>query len=352
MIDVLGTPTTAGSQLVQSSATPATQDAPCVARARSAGAAVVGKTNLVELAFGASGVNPWFGTPRNPLGPGLVPGGSSSGSAVAVATGEADVAYGTDTGGSIRIPSACCGTAGLKTTHALMPLEGVWPLAPSLDTLGPMAASVGPLVTGMRWLAPGFELARQAGRRIGRFRLEDELPAVAEAIDAALFRAGFDVTEVAVPGWQDAWRTGTRILEAEAARSNRHLLGEHRRIDPAVAVRLERGMATAPHDLADALASQERWKAVLAAVFDIVELLALPTLVAFPPALEKADVFSFTLGTMPVNLAGLPALSLPVPAAGPLPASLQLVAPPGEEDLLLATGLALEAATAATWERR
>src|SRR5438034_49487 len=127
--------------------------------ARAAGVRIVGKTNLHELAFGTSGINPWFGTPTNPLDPGLVPGGSSSGSAVAVATDEADVALGSDTGGSVRIPSACCGTAGLKTTWGRVSLEGVWPLSLSLDTIGPMARDVRGVITGMTLLEPGFQPA-------------------------------------------------------------------------------------------------------------------------------------------------------------------------------------------------
>src|SRR5207237_4004672 len=122
-------------------------------------ARVVGKVNLHELAYGTTGINPWFGTATNPLDPARVPGGSSSGSAVAVATDEADVAYGSDTGGSARIPSACCGTAGLKTTHGRISLQGVWPLALSLDTVGPMARDVAGLVLGMQLLAPGFTVA-------------------------------------------------------------------------------------------------------------------------------------------------------------------------------------------------
>ena len=105
-------------------------DAACLAGAREAGARIVGRTNLHELALGVTGVNQWYGTPVNPLDPSRVPGGSSSGSAVAVATDEADVAYGSDTGGSIRIPAACCGIAGLKTTWGRIPLDGVWPLYP------------------------------------------------------------------------------------------------------------------------------------------------------------------------------------------------------------------------------
>src|ERR1700723_3951359 len=141
LIDVAGVPTTAGSRALANAAA-AERDAPCLAGARAAGARVVGKANLDELAFGASGVNEYFGTPVNPLDPGLVPGGSSSGSAVAVADDEADLAYGSDTGGSVRVPAAFCGITGLKTTHGRIPLDGVWPLAPSMDTIGPMARDV------------------------------------------------------------------------------------------------------------------------------------------------------------------------------------------------------------------
>src|SRR5437868_10663091 len=121
LIDVEGIPTTAGSRAVEQTAKPAARDAACLAGARAAGARIVGKTNLHELAMLPIGTNPWFGTPVNPLDASLIPGGSSSGSAVAVATGGADVALGTDTGGSVRIPSAWCGAAGLKTTSGPVP---------------------------------------------------------------------------------------------------------------------------------------------------------------------------------------------------------------------------------------
>lgn len=351
LIDVAGTPTTAGSAVVARCASPAGEDAACMLGARMAGAAVVGKTNLVELAFGTSGINPWFGTPVNPLDPGLVPGGSSSGSAVAIATGEADVAYGSDTGGSIRIPSACCGTAGLKTTFGRVPLGGVRPLAASLDTVGPMAASVAGLVVGMSWLEPGFAVTAQPARQLGRIRLGRSVqPAIEEAIDSVLAVAGFAVEAVELPGWEEAWHQGTRLLEAEAAQSNRHLLGCLDLIDPAVAVRLARGAATAPGVLAAARSSQACWRTTMAGVLARVELVVLPTLVGFPPRLEDADGFSFSFCTGPVNLAGLPALSLPIPARARgrgLPTSIQLVGPPGGEEVLLATALVVESVAAA-----
>src|ERR1700712_1048818 len=149
VIDIAGMPTTAGCRAVADRAEPAPGDAPCLAGARAADARVVGKANLHELGFGVSGVNPWYGTPVNPAAPDRVPGGSSSGPAVAVGTGEADVAFGTDTGGSVRIPAACCGVAGLKTTFGRVPVAGVWPLAPSLDSVGPLAADIAGLILGM-----------------------------------------------------------------------------------------------------------------------------------------------------------------------------------------------------------
>src|SRR5205807_4124081 len=122
IVDVAGVPTTCGSKAVERTAAPATRDAACLAGARAADARIVGKANLHELAMLPLGTNPWFGTPINPLDPTLIPGGSSSGSAVAVATEEADVALGSDTGGSIRVPSACCGSCGLKTTYGRVSL--------------------------------------------------------------------------------------------------------------------------------------------------------------------------------------------------------------------------------------
>src|SRR5436305_5202911 len=205
LIDMAGVPTTAGCKALADQAKPAEKDAPCMAGARDAGARIVGKANLHELAFGATGVNVWFGTPENPLDPSLVPGGSSSGSAVAVATGEADVAYGSDTGGSVRIPSACCGTTGLKTTHGRISLEGVWPLALSLDTVGPMARDIAGVVLGMQLLEPGFEVADVAPTTVGRFRLPNTDAEIDAAIDRALAAAELEVVDLDIAGWMTAF---------------------------------------------------------------------------------------------------------------------------------------------------
>src|SRR3984957_18027057 len=226
LIDVAGAPTTAGSRALANAAA-AERDAPCLAGARAASAQVVGKTNLDELAFGASGINEHFGTPVNPLDPTRVPGGSSSGSAVAVATGEADLAYGSDTGGSIRIPAACCGTAGLKTTWGRIPLEGVWPLAPSFDTVGPMARDVAGLVSGMELLEPGFAVGGQdvADLVVGRLPIEAD-PAITAALDEALGLVGWDWREFDVAGWDDATLQAGLLLVVEAWHSDASLVAE------------------------------------------------------------------------------------------------------------------------------
>src|SRR5215468_1684362 len=155
-IDMAGSVTTAGCVAVRDRAVPATEDAACLAGVRASDAVILGKTTLTELCLSPVGVNPTFGTPVNPVAPDLIPGGSSSGSAVAVASGEAEIGLGTDTGGSVRIPAACCGIVGLKTTWGRVPTAGVWPLAPSLDTVGPIARTVAEVATGMRLLEPGF----------------------------------------------------------------------------------------------------------------------------------------------------------------------------------------------------
>src|SRR6516162_10895949 len=172
-IDVAGLPTTVGCPVIAERARPAGQDAAVVAAARRSGARIVGKTNLAELCWSAVGTNAWSGTPVNPVDSRRLPGGSSSGSAVAVATGEADVALGTDTGGSVRIPAACCGIAGLKTTWDRVPVDGVYPLAPSLDTVGPLGADVAAVELGMRLIEPGFA-AGSCEPRVARVRPETD----------------------------------------------------------------------------------------------------------------------------------------------------------------------------------
>jgi amidase len=349
LIDVRGVPTTAGCRAVAETAQPAAADAGCMAGARAASAAIVGKANLHELAFGGAGVNEWYGTPVNPLDPELLPGGSSSGSAVAVAEGSADYAYGTDTGGSVRIPSAFCGLAGLKTTYGRISLDGVWPLAPSFDTVGPIARDVAGLAAAMALLEPGFAAGSSPLTRIGRIRpsAEGTDPRVDAAVDAALERSGLQVCELELPEWPAALIHTFVLLDGEAAVVNAPLLADPAsdgKISADVRARLEQGATVTPEQVSQARVFQRSWQAQWAALLSSVDAIALPTVAFFPPPLAEARQRYFTQLTAPVNLAGLPALALPVPSEHRLPASLQLVGPAGGEELLLATGAALEEA--------
>jgi amidase len=351
IIDVAGVPTTAGSRAVADGVALAEADADCMQGARCRRARLVGKTNLFELAFGASGLNEYFGTPVNPLDRGAVPGGSSSGSAVAVATHEADVAYGSDTGGSIRVPSAFCGTAGLKTTFGRVSLGGVWPLAPSFDTVGPMARDVAGLVLGMELLEPGFVVDVPAAGVVARLRLPgvDVDPLIDAAVDSALALAELEVSECELPRWLDAHRAALAIIDFEGARSNRKLTDDpalRAKLGRSVTDRLQSAAAITQGQAEAARRFQPNFQDELGALLARSQLLALPSVKFFPPPLEGAAAITYTELTSPLNLAGLPALCLPVPTSGPLPAGLQLVAPPGGEALLLATGARVEQALA------
>src|SRR6201996_9304317 len=231
-----GRPTTAGCPVVAEMPEPAEIDAAVVASAREGGARIVGKTGLTELCWSANGVNHWSGTPVNPRDPRRLPGGSSSGSAVAVATGEADVGFGTDTGGSVRIPAACCGIAGLKTTLGRISVKGVYPLAPSLDTVGPLGADVAAVELGMRLVEPAFQVPDAPGPLVaGRIITPgagQADPAVEAAVDRALEAAGVAVTRV--PGWDaDAAISAIAVLiDAEGFRSNAYLMPYLKQLSP------------------------------------------------------------------------------------------------------------------------
>jgi amidase len=348
-IDVAGLPTTVGCPVIAERARPAAQDAAVVAAARRSGAQIVGKTNLSELCWSAAGTNAWSGMPVNPADPRRLPGGSSSGSAVAVAAGEADTALGTDTGGSVRIPAACCGVVGLKTTWGRVPVQGVYPLARSLDTVGPLGTDVAAVELGMRLIEPGF-VAGSCELQVARVRPETDPEvdaAVDAAIDAALAAAGIAATEVAGLDFAAANTACGLLIDVEAYRVNDYLMPDLARLSPYNQRNLPEAAAVTADQAAAAnrtRASVREWFAGLLARYPF---LALPTLVGAPPLIGGGGRMPLTLLTMPANLAGLPALALPVPG-GPagLPASLQLIGPPGSEEQLVALGRRIEAAVA------
>jgi amidase len=347
-IDVAGAATTAGCPVVAEMAEPADIDAAVVASAREAGARIVGKTGLTELCWSAAGVNAWSGTPVNPRDPRRLPGGLSSGSAVAVATGEADVAFGTDTGGSVRVPAACCGVAGLKTAFGRVSVKGVYPLAPSLDTVGPLGPDVAAVELGMRLLEPGFTVpdgppALVAGRIMVTGFGDGVDPVIDAAVDRALEAAGVAVTRL--PAWDvgPAREAIADLIDREGFLANAYLMPYLRQLSPHVRVNMERGARLSRADQATA----ERTRATVRAAFESLladfPVLVLPTLAGEPPLLG-ARPFPLTALTLPANLAGLPALALPVPGADGMIASIQVIG--RSEEQVLAFGRVVESALA------
>ncbi len=346
-IDVAGTITTAGSPAVAAAAEPATVDAPCLAGFRAAGVRVVGKTNLHELCFGASGVNPHYGTPVNPLDPRRIPGGSSSGSAVAVASGAVDLALGTDTTGSIRTPAACCGIFGLKPTFGVVPTDGVRPLAPSLDTVGVFARTVEDLTVAATLLDARLVAGEVVpSPTVARLRFPDTEPTIDAAIDSALMAAGLEVTEIEVPGWGAAHEAAITVLFGEALLVNDDIWRHHHgSLGADVVERFTFAQTISPGELGDARAVREPWRMQLAEIFGAHGVLVLPSMLRYPPRIGEHEVRPNPAAPA-ISLSGHPVVAMPVPSGGLLPAGLQLVAPDHHEARLLAPAAVIAAATA------
>lgn len=366
-IDMKGVVTTAGSMLFKKTHQPAEKDAPCLAGARQRNVQIVGKTNLTEFAVAPSGFNEDFGTPKNPFDGWrrLIPGGSSCGSAVAVASGMADVAFGTDTAGSIRVPAACCGIVGLKTTHGLIPVAGVHPIEPQhLDTVGPMGTTIARTVQGMDLLQSGFAAKYEAAKaakpsaqaiRIGRLKLKGTDEKIDQAIDDALAKAGFQVVplgEEFAKKWEDAKEDGNTIAAAGAWISDKQY-----RFAPGVSPRtksaIRAGQLSVATKYKGAVARQGAWQEALREVFKKVDFIALPTIQTTPPTIPPNLKVGFLearmlklQNTVAVNFAGNPALAVPVPLQhGSVPVtSLQLIGPRLSEAPLLNAGRLVEAA--------
>jgi aspartyl-tRNA(Asn)/glutamyl-tRNA(Gln) amidotransferase subunit A len=349
LFDTAGLTTTYGSILFADHVPDRTAEA--VLRLESAGYANVGKTNLHEFAYGVTSQNPHFGTVPNPIAPGRIAGGSSGGSAAALAAGLADAALGTDSGGSIRIPAACCGVVGFKPTFDLVPLDGCFPLAPSFDHAGPMARSVAGCTSMMQALVPGFASERRELDEVEVGIAWTELcdPLVRQRVEAAA--ACFPSRrEIGFPLAEDP----SYEFRREVAESHSGLFPEHAEAyGQDVRAKLERCVRVTDRQLeASQRARAEHRERAEAAARD-VDLVLVPTLgfVAPPvevPELEARDgLIRFTYA---INALGWPALALPCgPAEHGLPASVQLVGRPGADALVLAVGEALEAHLSRSW---
>jgi aspartyl-tRNA(Asn)/glutamyl-tRNA(Gln) amidotransferase subunit A len=364
LFDVAGEPTPAGSALLRS-APPAEQDALAVRRLRAAGAVVIGKTNMTEFAFSGIGINPHYGTPGNARDGARIPGGSSCGAGVSVARGMAEIAIGSDTGGSIRIPAALNGITGFKPTQARVPRTGAYPLSFTLDTVGPLAASVQDCAQADAVLS-GCEWTPLPARSVGGLRLgvprgllfaqtEDAVQQAFDSALSAISAAGARVRDMALDEWLGApaqvQERGT-ITAAEAAHIHRAVLAQApEAIDPLVLGRIRGGEAIAAAHYVGMLQARAALLPALDAQLEDVDALVLPTVPFVAPAIEalRDDAAFIRTNLLALrnpsvfNFYDLPALSLPIARpAGALPAGLMVVGRRGRDRDLLAIGAALQ----------
>ncbi|HEY5350353.1 MAG TPA: amidase [Candidatus Lustribacter sp.] len=369
LFDVAGRPTRAGS-VVLDDAPPAAADARIVARLRRAGAIVVGKTNMTEFAYSGLGINPHYGTPRAPYdrATGRIPGGSSSGAAVSVSDGMAAVGIGTDTGGSVRIPSAFCGLTGFKPTARRVPLEGAYPLSFTLDSIGPLARSVACCATVDAVLAGAAAAQLRPRRPRGlrllapvnhvRVALDDTVAAAFEAALGTLRAAGAVIDELPLAAFDRlaAVQGKLNISAAEAYWWHRSLLAANEaRYDVEIARRIHGGAAITAAEYIDLLRRRVAFIEAFTAESDGYDALLWPTVAIVPPpiaalagdAAAYARVNALVLrNTSAVNVLDGCALSLPLAAAGGAPVGLMVVGRRDEDAVLLRIGAGLEAALA------
>jgi len=406
LIDMKGIVTTAGSEYVAKNRPPATRDAKCLSIARKRDVQIVGKTNLSEFAVSPSGINDYFGTPKSPFRGWLhryIPGGSSSGSAVAITSGLADVAFGTDSAGSVRTPAACSGIVGLKTTFGLVPLKGVFPVEPKhLDTIGPMGKDIAHVVEGMDLLQDGFAARYRAAVaakpsaaeiKIGRLYLNEPDPGnlalsvadpgnlvlgvtdlrnlffsitdprvlsfggtdprIDKAVDQALAKARFRVIPLDrdfTARWRQAQKD-SNVVAAVGAWMNDRNYQDKTGVSGRTKSVLLLGQILQPN-YANALRRQTEWRRTLDRIFKKVDFIALPTLQTLPlgaPVIGSSSVLEARVlalqNTSAVNFGGNPALAIPIPvehASVPV-TSLQLAGPRLSEAQLLNAGRIVEA---------
>ncbi len=367
LFDVAGEVTLAGSKLLHDAA-PAAAEAPAIARLRAAGAVIIGKTNMTEFAFSGIGINPHYGTPGNPADRARIPGGSSSGAAVSVADGMAEIAIGTDTGGSTRIPAAMCGIVGWKPSQQRVPRDGAFPLSFGLDSIGPLAKSVADCAVAdavMAGMAPQpLQAADLAGLRLGIPTgplLSETEPAVAtafEATKARLVKAGARVVEWPLDDLiaeMMALNGRGGIAPAEAAFIHEAWLDSRAAdFDPMVLARIRRGTGIS----AAGYVAMQQGRADLVRRIDArlqdIDALILPTTpIQAPKIADLADEAAFNRANMlllrntsTMNFFDLCAISLPMPESGALPAGLMLVARNGQDQRLFRIAAAAEAALA------
>ncbi|KQP14221.1 amidase [Pseudorhodoferax sp. Leaf267] len=372
-IDIAGQASSAGASFLADNI--ATADAPVVERLRKAGATIVGRANMAELAFGSRSLSTVGGQCRNPWNPERIPGGSSGGSAVSVAAGMCTGSLGTDTGGSVRLPASLNGVAGLRPTHGRIPIRGVVPVSEHNDSVGPLARRVTDVARLFAVLA-GYDAADPttvdlpvphvlttlndgiAGRRIGipRQHYFEQLEAgVGEAVMAAahhLERAGAVLVDVDLPLAGEAHIHQTHAVFADVCHVfHQQLTHNPQAINAATYERMRNGLDFTAVQYAEAMAFRNRWRLQLRGVFAQVDMLLSPTTPAGAPLIEDGNNLleatrAVTRNTYAGALAGIPGLSVPCGFTGlGMPIGVQLEAAQWQEPMLLQAGVELQRGT-------
>ncbi|HZX19165.1 MAG TPA: amidase [Pseudomonas sp.] len=344
-IDVSGWVTQAGSRALADNL-PAIKDADVVRLLLESGWQIVGKTVLHEFAFGVSGINDWAGTPINPQAKDLIPGGSSSGSAVAVAAGAVYASIGTDTGGSVRMPAACCGVFGFKPTFARVSRAGAYPVHSTLDCIGPFAREMAGIVDVMTAIDPSFMPATpRAEYRVGVVEVECD-GIVSEAVYDALSATSWTCQAVKLPSLAQAFNAAMVLINHETwaafgQYTGQGLLGRD------VEARLLAASRTTADEVTAAELVREQFCLEVDEQLKVFDALVMPSLPRLPPSVESvragASILDMTAFLRPFNLSGHPALTVPVQCKGSeIKAGLQLIGPKHQDEQLCALGAVLE----------
>ncbi len=367
LFDIAGEVTRAGSTVLKDAA-PAAKDAEAVARLQRAGAIIIGRTNMTEFAFSGVGLNPHYGTPKNPYdrANARIPGGSSSGAAISVTDGMAFAALGTDTGGSVRIPSALCGLVGFKPTARRVPTTGALPLSYALDSIGSLAASVACCAAMDAALAGEPDAPLPVATTVSGLRLavptrvvQDGMDAkVAAAFHRALARlseAGAKIVEIEIPEFADLAGINAKggLAAAEAWHWHRSPLeraGDS--YDPRVRARMMRGREMSAADYIDLVQTRTAWIAAVKARIAFFDALVMPTVPLIAPRIEDlaedAEFGRINLLMLRnpsiINFLDGCALSIPCHAAGDAPVGLMIAGTSGRDSSILSIGASVQAA--------
>ncbi|MFJ7078950.1 amidase [Streptomyces sp. NPDC098781] len=368
LIDIAGLPTTCGSAS-SFGTTRATEDAEIVSRLRRAGAVIVGKTTLHEFAYGATGARSVHGPSRNPADVERMSGGSSGGSAAAVAAGMVPLALGTDTAGSVRVPAALCGVVGFKPAFGALPVSGIYPLAPTLDHVGLFTATSYDALLASRALNGGSPehtpstALPACGGPVAWTPPENIAPTdprVAQIAYDSLTRSGANPYTVSglLGDAGDLFRTFSTLQGHEAfAVHAAHLCGEESLIDPEVLSRLRTGQSVSAEQYAEADRARRDFRDLVLRLLDQHPVLALPTVPVIAPQIDQrtVQVGSTTIETRaallsltsPWNMAGVPTLSVPVGHVDGLPVGVQLITSTDNEERLFGIAAGIESRSAA-----